>query len=369
MSSDAPPSLGDIPKTSEFQVPTLNSESNRAPETSFDSNPSAQSTQSAPAVNGTAMKDSVINNASSAYDTIANHPTTQSARDTVINGPVGTHVKDQSAKTGADLSGLANARQPPSEPAATGQPLTHYHSFFYSLLTWEHKRATAIAFAGTIAFIFAARYLKVLRFVFKTTFMVLGATAAAEVGGKLILGTGLTSSFRPRRYYTIPRETLEATLDDAEQFINFFVIESQRLLFAERPAATIAAFVAALLGYFLIRFVPFWGLSLIATLVIYLGPLIYLENKELIDGHMENASNIMSQQATQVKDLAGHHTGRATETMKQYTGDYAAKAQEMIGTGKSRQKIVKENDFPSAPQGEFQSSEPAQTQSQPTPAY
>src|ERR1700733_11502480 len=54
------------------------------------------------------------------------------------------------------------------------------------------------------------------------------------------MGRGVASSFRPRRYYKIPKETLEASLDDLEQLINFFVIEFQRILFAENPIATIA---------------------------------------------------------------------------------------------------------------------------------
>ena len=64
--------------------------------------------------------------------------------------------------------------------------------------------------------------------------------AAAEVAGKLVLSRGLTSSFRPRKYYTIPKETLEASLEDVEQLINFFVIEFQRILFAENVIVTIA---------------------------------------------------------------------------------------------------------------------------------
>jgi hypothetical protein len=54
------------------------------------------------------------------------------------------------------------------------------------------------------------------------------------------MGRGVASSFRPRRYYKIPKETLEASLDDLEQLINFFVIEFQRILFAENPIVTIA---------------------------------------------------------------------------------------------------------------------------------
>lgn len=43
----------------------------------------------------------------------------------------------------------------------------------------------------------------------------------------------MAGSVRPRRYYKIPKERLEATLDDVEQLINFFVIEVQRIVFAE----------------------------------------------------------------------------------------------------------------------------------------
>lgn len=64
-------------------------------------------------------------------------------------------------------------------------------------------------------------------------------TALAEVTGKFVMGKGVASSFRPRRYYKIPKETLEASLDDLEQLINFFVIEFQRILFAENPIVTI----------------------------------------------------------------------------------------------------------------------------------
>jgi type VI protein secretion system component VasK len=159
-------------------------------------------------------------------------------------------------------------------------------------------------------------------------------TAAAEVAGKLVLSQGLTSSFRPKKYYTIPRETLEACLEDVEQFINFFVIEFQRVLFAENVIHTIAAFTAAVLSYWLIKVLPFWGLSLIAVSCVYLGPLIYMTNKDLIDEQLQNASNVVNSQTQQVRNLAGHHTARASETVKAYAGDYTSKAQEYIGSAR-----------------------------------
>lgn len=115
---------------------------------------------------------------------------------------------------------------------------------FYRLLSWKNPRATAIAFASSIVFIFASRYLNLIRYIFKTSYMVLGATAAAEVAGQLTIGRGLTSQFRPRQYFTIPKASLERMTDDFEQLINFFVIESQRVVFAENVYVTIAVSTA-----------------------------------------------------------------------------------------------------------------------------
>jgi ABC-type multidrug transport system fused ATPase/permease subunit len=111
---------------------------------------------------------------------------------------------------------------------------------FYRLLSWKNPRATGIAFGVTVVFIFAARYLNLIRYIFKASYMTLGITAAAEILGQLAIGRGLTSQFRPREYFTIPHASLERLTDDVEQLINFFVIESQRIVFAENVYVTVA---------------------------------------------------------------------------------------------------------------------------------
>lgn len=65
-------------------------------------------------------------------------------------------------------------------------------------------------------------------------------TAAVEIAGHVILKQGVASSFRPRRYYTIPKETHEAVLEDLSQLLDFFLIEFQRILFAENVVHTVA---------------------------------------------------------------------------------------------------------------------------------
>jgi hypothetical protein len=64
-------------------------------------------------------------------------------------------------------------------------------------------------------------------------------TAAAEITGKALGGNGLASKFRPKQYYTIRKESLEAFLEDIEQLTNFVVIEMQRIVFAENIWVTL----------------------------------------------------------------------------------------------------------------------------------
>lgn len=67
-----------------------------------------------------------------------------------------------------------------------------------------------------------------------------------EAAAKLTIGSSVANSVRPRKYYKIPKENLEATLDDVEQLINFFVIEGQRIIFAENiPNTAIVSIVCS----------------------------------------------------------------------------------------------------------------------------
>ncbi|KAH0533992.1 hypothetical protein FGG08_007404 [Glutinoglossum americanum] len=266
-------------------------------------------------------------------------------------GPVAENVKVGYANTQADLRGLANSRTAPAQPATTGQPLT--------------------------------------------------ATATAELVGRLTISHGLASQFRPRRYYTIPRETVDSIFDELHELLNFFVLEFQRILYAENVLHTIAAFISSLLGYLLTKILPLWGLALIATFVTFLAPLVYISNQEIIDSQVQKVTDVISRQTAQVKDIAGQHTARATETAKAYACDLSAKAQQYVGSARGRSAspeakqpapkpqsypaattpskpkntaskntspqapVYSESDFPTAPTEAFASSNPSHDEQKP----
>lgn len=251
----------------------------------------------------------------------------------VTNGtiPAVHTIKSEANLTREEIRGLKES----STTTANGQPLSPYHSLLYSLLSWENPRATAVSFASVVTFIFAARYLPLLRWAFKFLYVALGFTATLEIAGRLVFSQGLVTSFRPRKYYTVPKEATEGVLEDLEQLVDFFLIEFQRVLFAENIIHTVAAFTATFLSYWLIKVLPLWGLSLIAVTVAYLGPLVYINNREIIDAQIELVQNVIHTQANEIKELAGQQTAHATELVKQYAGSYSSKAQEYIGTRRS----------------------------------
>lgn len=90
---------------------------------------------------------------------------------------------------------------------------------------------------------------------------------------------------------------------------------------------------------------------MISTIITFLGPLIYIKNKDVIDAQLEKGYNIANQQAQQVKGLANQHAGNAMKTVQGYTQQATAKAQETVNQyrGRSTSPEVKKADFPSAP--------------------
>lgn len=104
-----------------------------------------------------------------------------------------------------------------------------------------------------------------------------------------------------------------------------------------------------------------------------MGPLVYLNNREVIDAHIDNAQEVINSQASQLKGIAEEQTAHATGLVKQYVDDYSAKAQgyivprrsvspEVTKVAPSPSPVVKQepvaepafkaSDFPEAPKEE-----------------
>jgi len=94
-------------------------------------------------------------------------------------------------------------------------------------------------------------------------------------------------------------------------------------------------FLAALGSYGLIKIVPFWGLSLIGTCVLYMAPLLYMKNRGTIKAQLQRIEQVVTRQAYQLKDITAQQASRATETAQNLASDASSKAQQIAGSTKT----------------------------------
>ncbi len=89
--------------------------------------------------------------------------------------------------------------------------------------------------------------------------------------------------------------------------------------------------MGAFISYYLVKVVPFWGLALIGSSVLFLTPLVYKQNKEVIDAQVRHFSRIVNQQTVQARQIATQQAQAAAATTKHFVDDYTTKAQELVG--------------------------------------
>jgi len=277
----------------------------------------------------------------------------------IVNG---SHPTIQNTK--ADFSGLANSTSSQSSDATdSDQPLTHYHSFFYDLFTWKFPRATGFFFFSAISLIFAFRFVNVLRYVFKATYLLFFGVAFLEIAAKPFGARGFISSIRPRPYYTLPRDSLDRLFGELHDLLNFFAVEFQRVLFAENIFATVVAFFASFIGYFLIKYIPFWALLLLTTVTAFTAPLAYLQNQELVDEQIQWANEYANAQLVNGRQIAEKYIDEAsvraratavelTQKVQVYAGKKSPTA-EKSQTSPQSANNGPSHQFPDAPKSDF----------------
>jgi len=235
----------------------------------------------------------------------------------IVNG---THPQIQHTKN--DFNGLANSR-----PDDSDEPLTHFHSFFYDLFTWRYPRATAFIAVSVLSTILAFHYVNVLRYVFKGAYLLFASVAILEGAGKPLGVKGFVSQMRPRRYYTIPRESLESIFAELHDLMNFFVVEFQRVIFVENIFTTIMAFLASFVGYFLIKYLPIWGLLFLSAIAAFTGPLVYLNNQEAIDEQIHHISEIVNEKLSHARDVGNKYAEDAAARVQVVGSQLSEKVQ------------------------------------------
>lgn len=102
----------------------------------------------------------------------------------------------------------------------------------------------------------------------------LGVVSVTEFASRLFSGTSLSTRIRPKEYRKIPEPTLDATLQDVHDLIQYTVVQAQMIVFGQDLDKTFAAFLGFFALFWLTKMVsPFWFAVMTLT-SFFVAPLV-----------------------------------------------------------------------------------------------
>ncbi|KAF4499518.1 hypothetical protein FAGAP_4308 [Fusarium agapanthi] len=144
----------------------------------------------------------------------------------------------------------------------------------YKYISWEDPARTIGSYFAALGFMLAVHHMHLTQLVLKTMAIGLGVMSMAEFAGRSFGPNNFVSRMRPRQYKTVPESTLNATLKDIHDLIQYAVVQAQKVIFAEDLEKTFGAFVATGSLYLLIQFMTPFGIAILGLTTIYIIPLV-----------------------------------------------------------------------------------------------
>ncbi|ENH71430.1 hypothetical protein FOC1_g10007662 [Fusarium oxysporum f. sp. cubense race 1] len=144
----------------------------------------------------------------------------------------------------------------------------------YKYISWEDPARTIGSYFAALGFMLAVHHMHLTQLTLKTMAIGLGVMSMAEFAGRSFGPNNFVSRMRPRQYKTVPESTLNATLKDIHDFIQYAVVQAQKILFAEDLEKTFGAFAFTGSLYFLVQFMSPFGIAILGLTTIYTIPLV-----------------------------------------------------------------------------------------------
>ncbi|CAM1511851.1 Fc.00g093640.m01.CDS01 [Cosmosporella sp. VM-42] len=144
----------------------------------------------------------------------------------------------------------------------------------YKYISWEDPLRTLGSYIGALSILFGAHYLPLTQFALKAGATTLGVISMTELANRQFSPDTFLSRLRPKEYKKVPEPTLNATLKDIHDFVQFAVVQVQKILYGQDLSKTFAAFVGLAALFILIKVISPFGLALLGLTTLYIVPLI-----------------------------------------------------------------------------------------------
>lgn len=164
---------------------------------------------------------------------------------TIVVLPVsGDSVQHPDQETAGIASTIQHAlyerAHPESEHPGPFKEIIAHPDSLYKYINWEDPIRTLGLYIGALSILFGAHYLPLTQVALKGGVTTLGVVSVTEFASRLFSANSLSARLRPKEYKQIPESTLNATLKDIHDLIQYAVVQAQRIVFGQDLGKTFA---------------------------------------------------------------------------------------------------------------------------------
>ncbi|KAI3567865.1 Reticulon-domain-containing protein [Fusarium oxysporum f. sp. albedinis] len=152
--------------------------------------------------------------------------------------------------------------------------LIAHQDSLYKYINWEDPVRTLGSYLGALSVLFGAHYLPLTQLALKIGAAILGIISLTEFSSRTFGPNTFLSRLRPKEYKTVPEPTLNATLRDIHDFIQYAVVQVQKIVFGQDLGKTFAAFLGFTTLFWLMKVVSPFSIAVLGLTTLYIAPLI-----------------------------------------------------------------------------------------------
>ncbi|KAF5679379.1 reticulon 1 Cwl1 [Fusarium heterosporum] len=193
----------------------------------------------------------------------------------------------------------------------------------YKYINWEDPARTLGSYFAAMSILFGAHYLPLTRWVVEIGAATFGVVSITEFVSRKFGSDTFLARLRPREYKTVPEPTLNATLRDIHDFVQYAVVEVQKIIYGQDLGKAFAAFISFTTLSILLRVASPFSLAVLGLTSLYIAPLISSPQGRAV-------ARSATEQGKELANTAAEKAGALAEDSKAKAADLTSKTRETV---------------------------------------
>ncbi|EXA31600.1 hypothetical protein FOQG_18082 [Fusarium oxysporum f. sp. raphani 54005] len=192
--------------------------------------------------------------------------------------------------------------------------LIAHQDSLYKYINWEDPVRTLGSYLVALSILIGTHYLPLTQVTVKVGAVVFGIISLAEFVSRTFGPNTFLSRLRPKEYKTVPEPILNATLRDIHDFIQYAVVQVQKIIFGEDLDKTFAASLGFTAVFWLMKVASPFSLAVLGLSTLYIAPLINSpQGRTIAQDATARGKELASAATEKGNTLAGDSKAKATE--------------------------------------------------------